>query len=74
MYPLTKVRYTKDEKFPFELLCDVPRTVKKSLEALNMSQIQDVSPTDYNNLPDENPGTVTGKSVTPAADGYQANE
>ena len=30
MYPLNKVRYNGDEKFPFELLCDVPRTTRKA--------------------------------------------
>jgi len=39
MYPLNKVIYRDDLKLPFELLCDVPRTIKKSLEALNMSKI-----------------------------------
>ena len=39
MYPLNKVRYNHDRKLPFELLCDVPRTIKKSLEAMNMRRI-----------------------------------
>ena len=39
MYPLSKVHYNNDHKFPFELVCDVPRIIKKSLEAINMRKI-----------------------------------
>ena len=45
MYPLNKVRYNNDEVFPFELLCDVPRSVKKALEAINLSTIYAASKT-----------------------------
>ena len=45
MYPLNKVRYNNDEMFPFELLCDVPRSVKKALEAINLSTIYAASKT-----------------------------
>lgn len=39
IFTLNKVKYRNDDTFPFELLCDVPRTVKKALEALNMSKV-----------------------------------
>lgn len=39
MYTLGKVRYNGGRKFPFELASDVPRTIKKSLEAINMHKI-----------------------------------
>ena len=40
VYPLKKVRYNDDFKFPFELLRDVPRTLKKSIEAMKMKKVQ----------------------------------
>ena len=40
VYPLNKVRYKDDFKFPFELLCDVPRTLRKSIEAMKMKKVQ----------------------------------
>ena len=39
VYPLKKVRYNDDFKFPFELLSDVPRTLKKSIEAMKMNKV-----------------------------------
>ena len=37
MYPLNKVRYMNNNRLPMLVLCDVPRTVKKALEALNLN-------------------------------------
>ena len=61
---MNKVRYPGDEKFPFELLVDVPRTVKKSLEALNMKKIyghQADDPVGGATKPAPDDGTLGGK-------------
>ena len=34
------MRYNGDQKFPFELLCDVPEAIKKSIDAMKMKKIQ----------------------------------
>lgn len=58
MFPLNKVRYRGDDKFPFELLCDVPRTIKKSLEALNMSKVAGGDGEEAKNGSSEVPGAA----------------
>jgi len=52
MYPINKVRYNNDNKFPFELLSDVPRTIKVALKALNMHKMPGAA-TDSNQVTEE---------------------
>lgn len=65
MYALNKVRYHHDRKFPFELLCDVQRTVLKSIDALNMKQIQSLSQPESREVHEDNNhlhSAIPGKS------------